>query len=63
MGFIAAWIESSQLIFYVWLSCKSRQNSHPQLDVHLTGDQEVMGLIPARSSNILSWKFIMKYFL
>ena len=21
---------SSQLIFYIWLSCKSRQNSHPQ---------------------------------
>ena len=32
-------------------------------DAHLNGDQEVSGLIPARSSNILSWRLIMKYFL
>ena len=26
-----------------------------QLDARLTGDQEITGLIPAGSSNILSW--------
>ena len=30
------------------------------LDVRLTGGQEVMGLIPIRSGNILSWRLIMK---
>ena len=34
-----------------------------QLDAHLTGDQEVVGLIPIGSVNILLWKLIMKYFL
>ena len=34
-----------------------------QLDAHPAGDKEVMGSIPARSSNILSWNLIMKYFL
>ena len=33
-----------------------------QLDVYLTDDQEVAGLIPAGSGNILSWRLIMKYF-
>ena len=28
-----------------------------------TGDQEVTGLIPTRSCNILLWRLIMKYFL
>ena len=28
-----------------------------------TGDQEVMGSIPIRPSNILSWRLIKKYFL
>ena len=28
-----------------------------------TGDQEVMGSIPAEVGNILSWRLIMKYFL
>ena len=31
------------------------------LYVHLTGDQ-VAGLIPARSGNILWWRWIMKFF-
>ena len=35
----------------------------PQLDVRLTGDQEVMCLVRAGSGNILSWRLIMKYFL
>ena len=30
---------------------------------HLTVDQEVTGSIPATSSNILSWRLVMKYFL
>ena len=34
-----------------------------QVDVHTTCNQEVTGLIPARSGNILSWRLIMKYFL
>ena len=33
-----------------------------QLDAHLTGDQEVAGLIPT-GPNIVSWRLIMKYFL
>ena len=32
-----------------------------QLDAHLTGDQEVVGSIPAGSGYILSWRLIMKY--
>ena len=28
-----------------------------------TGDQEVVGLTPAKDGNILSWRLIMKYFL
>ena len=35
----------------------------PKSDACPTGDQEVMGSIPAASGNILSWRFIMKYFL
>ena len=31
-----------------------------QLDVCLTGDEEVAGLTLAGSGNILSWKLIMK---
>ena len=34
-----------------------------QLDAHPTGDQEVVGLIPTGSGNILSWRFITRYFL
>ena len=34
-----------------------------QLDVRLTGDQEVAGSTPAGSGNILSWRLIMKYLL
>ena len=34
-----------------------------QMDACLTGDQEVVGYIPAGSDNILSWRLIMKYFL
>ena len=34
-----------------------------QLDARLTGDQEVTGLIPAWSGNIISWQLIRKYFL
>ena len=33
-----------------------------QSDTHPIGDQEVMGLIPARSGNFISWRLIMKYF-
>ena len=33
-------------------------HSVAQLDAHLTGDQEVAVLIPARSFNILSWRLI-----
>ena len=39
------------------------RNSVAQLDVHPTGNQELMGLIPDGSNNILSWRLIMKYFL
>ena len=34
-----------------------------QLDGRPTGDQEVAGSTPAEVGNILSWRFIMKYFL
>ena len=35
-----------------------------QSDAHLTGDQEVVGLILAWSGNILSWRLIItSYFL
>ena len=34
-----------------------------KLDVCPTGDQEVAGSIPNGSSNILSWRLIMKHFL
>ena len=34
-----------------------------QLEVRLTGDQEVVGSTPAEVGNILSWRLIMKYFL
>ena len=34
-----------------------------QMDVHVTGDQEVTGSIPVRFSNILLLRLIMKYFL
>ena len=34
-----------------------------QLDARLTGDQEVAGSTPAKVGNILSWRWIMKYFL
>ena len=37
--------------------------SKAQFDVHQAGDQEVVGSIPSRSCNILSWRLIMKYFL
>ena len=33
-----------------------------QSDEHPTDDQEVAGSIPARSGNIILWRFIMKYF-
>ena len=34
-----------------------------QSDAFPTSDQDVIGLISAASSNILSWRLIMKYFL
>ena len=34
-----------------------------QLDARPTGDQEVAGSTPAGVCNILSWRWIMKYFL
>ena len=34
-----------------------------ELDGRPSGDQEVVGLIPAGSGNNLSWRLIMKYFL
>ena len=34
-----------------------------QLDVRLTGEQEVTGSNPTEVGNILSWRLIMKYFL
>ena len=37
--------------------------SMTQSDVHSTADQEVSGLIPIGSGNILSWRLIMKSFL
>ena len=36
--------------------------SAARLDAHLTGDQEVACSIPVRSSNILSWRLILKKF-
>ena len=33
-----------------------------QSDARLTGNQEVEGLISARSSNILSWRLTMTYY-
>ena len=41
----------------------SESASVAQLDVRPTGDQEVVGLIPAEVGNILSWRLIMNYFL
>ena len=39
-------------------------NTHSTCSMdHLTGDHEVAGSIPAGSSNIISWRLIMKYFL
>ena len=38
-------------------------SSVDQSDMHSTGDQEVMGSIPTGSGNILSWRFLMQYFL
>ena len=34
-----------------------------QSDAYPNGDQNVTGLIPARSVNSFSWRLIMKYFL
>ena len=34
-----------------------------QSDMYLAGDQEVVDLVPVGSSNILSWRLIMKFFL
>ena len=34
-----------------------------QSDTRSTGDQKIVGLIPAGCGNILSWKLIMKYVL
>ena len=34
-----------------------------QLDAHPTDDQEVAGSTPRRVGNILSWRWIMNYFL
>ena len=34
-----------------------------QLDACPTGDQEVVGLTPAKVGNIFLWRLIMKYFL
>ena len=47
-----------------YANCKGPhlQASVAQSETCTTGDQEVLGLIPARSSNILSWRLIMKYF-
>ena len=45
---------------------KSKENlpaSMAQLDARPTRDQEVAGSIPAEVSSILSWRYIMKYFL
>ena len=38
-------------------------SSVAQSTMHWTGDQEVMGSIPAGSGNMLSWRLIVKYFL
>ena len=42
---------------------QSINKSAAQFVVHLTGDQEVIGTIPATSVTILSWRLIVKYFL
>ena len=42
------------VIKYCWLA---------SVAVDPTGNQEVVGLIPAGPGNILSWRLIMKYFL
>ena len=42
--------------------CSVMSASVAQLDARLTGDQ-VMGSVPSRYGNILSWRLIMKYFL
>ena len=34
-----------------------------QLDACPTGDEESAGSTPAEAGNILSWRFIVKYFL
>ena len=41
----------------------SKPASVAQLDARPTGDQEVAGSTPTEVGNILSWRFIMKYFL
>ena len=38
-------------------------SSVAQSDAGLTGDQEIVDSISTGSGNILSWRFIMKYFL
>ena len=38
-------------------------SSVAQLDARPIGDQEVTGSTPTEVGNILSWEFIMKYFL
>ena len=45
------------------LSNKKESALEAQLGASLTGDQEVADSIPATSSNILSWRLILKYFL
>ena len=42
--------------------CLSFHYSQAQSNSRLTGDQDVLGSIPAGFGNILSWDLIMKYF-
>ena len=44
-------------------SCSSGHASVAQLDVHLTGEEEVVGLTPTESATIFLGDLIMKYFL
>ena len=53
-----------EIIFYI---CYTKRVVEParvaQLAACLTGDQKVAGSEPARSGNILSWRWFIKYFL
>ena len=53
---------SAEFLF-LWLICQCLIASFARSDVHLIGNQKVVGSIPAGYGNVPSWRLIMKYFL